>query len=558
MKNSGADELYSNNKILDYLCMNRYDEIALIDLKHQKLSLRQFHPDENISTFELDIDYETFRQERADTCISEDVRSYFLEHTSLDFLQKNLEQNPLFTFQVYQFAGLAERRLKEYQYNYFDRENGIIFVVTEDITTLSEKDLLTGGLNRQGLIHHVRRIVLNSTENENFAILYFNIKDFKAINELFGVGGGDDVLRYFNQELCNSTMHPYVVARIEADHFACLVKRENLDYQELIRICQSCFLQEEKKYSIYARCGIYFIEDKLMSVNQMCDRAKLAKEYIQDEFVQPYAVFDRYMRNAYIDRTEALADLNRALDNHEFEIYYQPVFHATTQKIVSAEALIRWNHPEKGFISPAVFIPAFEEGGHISKVDLFVAKEVQHFIEERYANHKFLVPISINLSWMDFYDKNMMQTILNSLRGNDVCHNYLRFEVTETSYAIMAENNKLVLETLKDIGAKILLDDFGSGYSSFSTIQNYDFDTIKLDMGFVQKIKKNKKTEQIIQTIIDMAHHVNATVIAEGAETADQVEFLTRNACDYIQGYYFSKPLPQKDFIELLEKKGEM
>lgn len=555
-KHMETEHLFPTTKVLDYLCRNNYDEIAFIDLKQNTISLRQFHNGQGDATTDARLDYDSFREKRAADCLSDEVRQYFLAHSATDYLLEDLRHNETSTFQVYQFAGKAERRLKRYRYRYFDAEKNIIFSVMEDITTISEHDLLTGGLNRQGLIHNVRRIVINSSDAEQFALLFFNIKDFKAINELLGVDGGDNVLRYFNKRLVESSMHPYVVSRIEADHFVCLIRQEDLDYDELARLCQINLSEANKKYNGYARCGIYLIEDKFMSLNQMCDRAKLAKDFIRDEFVKPYAVFNHTMQEKYIDQTEALSDLNRALDNHEFEVYYQPVFDTFSEKIVSAEALIRWNHPQKGFISPGVFIPAFEKGGHISKLDLYVALDVLHFISERLKAGKPVVPVSINLSWMDFYDENIMNTILDVLRGNAELCNYIRFEITETSYAIMADNNKNLLDTFQNLGAKILLDDFGSGYSSFSTIQNYDFDIIKLDMGFVQKIEKNEKTESIIHSIIDMAHHMNAAVIAEGAETAEQVTFLVHNDCDYIQGFYFSRPLPVQEFVTLLEEKS--
>lgn len=160
----------------------------------------------------------------------------------------------------------------------------------------------------------------------------------------------------------------------------------------------------------------------------------------------------------------------------------------------------------------------------------------------------------MNLSWMDFYDTKMIDWILDDLQQNPTPQNVVRYEITETSYAAIAENRQNVLDEFKSRNAKIMLDDFGSGYSSFSMLQSYDFDILKLDMGFVIKIESSEKTREIIKSIIGMAHRIGAKIVAEGAETDQQVEFLKENDCDYIQGYYFSKPLPQKEFEAYVEE----
>lgn len=228
------------------------------------------------------------------------------------------------------------------------------------------------------------------------------------------------------------------------------------------------------------------------------------------------------------------------------------MFDAYTGELASAEALIRWNYPQHGLLSPGIFIPVLEESGHISQVDHFVLDEVRRFYEKRRNEGKHIVPISINLSWMDFYDSDMMGTIFESLQ-HDRYGIQARFEVTETSCAAMYVHEVNVIAALQEAGAMVLLDDFGSGYSSFSTFSNYNFDIIKLDMGFVQKIGTDDKIKSIIHSIIDMSHHMNAKVIAEGVETHEQLDFLSRHGCDYIQGFYFSKPVPQKEFEAMLE-----
>lgn len=311
-----------------------------------------------------------------------------------------------------------------------------------------------------------------------------------------------------------------------------------------------------RSLDLYGVCCILKIsdEDRNSSVGNMCGAARMALDYIEDEYVKPYVVFDEKMRTQYIERTETAAELGAAIENNEFKVYYQPVYDLKTGKIASAEALVRWQRNEGNMVSPGQFIPVLEENGRISQMDLFVERTVKEFLEQRFAEKLPIVPVSMNMSQMDFYDKDMMAAVLLDVSNTTVPMDFTRFEVTETAYSTVAENNRNALLDMKRIGVKFYLDDFGSGYSSFSTIRDFDFDVIKLDMGFVQKIGTSIKADGVIWSIITMAHTIGTKVVAEGAETQEQVDFLKDCGCDYIQGYYYSKPLPEHEFAELLNK----
>lgn len=437
-----------------------------------------------------------------------------------------------------------------------DYENIIIIDAREDITEFSEKDVLTGGYNRRGFIRITERLLNEVPDRTKYAVLFFNVKNFKAVNELFGVESGDVVLQNIFRTLTHSKLSPVITARVESDHFVCLVENKNLDFEELTSVCDNKFVKDGKCMNLIIRCGIFYVEEKPMKISGMIDRAKLAKRYITDEYVQPYMVYDHSMQVAYIDKAKLAGELQEGIAKEQFKVYYQPVIDTKTGKIASAEALIRWIHPDKGFISPALFIPALEENGHISELDFYVLKKVWQFINDRCENNKFVVPISVNLSWMDFYDEIMMEKILKEMdrfRENGREH-MARFEITETSYAAIRENRSGILESLRIKNAKILLDDFGSGFSSFGMLQDYDFDILKIDMSFIRKIGENPKTKSIVHSIIGMAHEIGIKTVAEGVETEEQVSFLRQSGCDYIQGYYYSKPLPEEEFVEFLEK----
>ena len=221
--------------------------------------------------------------------------------------------------------------------------------------------------------------------------------------------------------------------------------------------------------------------------------------------------------------------------------------------------MVRWIHPEYGFISPDRFIPGLEETGLVSKLDMYVFSETSRFIKERSDNNQFIVPISTNLSWMDFYDTNMLDNLLVNLKQEGGPHGYVRFEVTETSYAGMAEKNHSVLKAFKDAGASILIDDFGSGFSSLKMVKNIVSDTIKLDKSIIDGVGSDDKNNEIIVShIIKMIRCLGTEVLAEGVETKEQAAFLRDNGCDLIQGYLYGKPIPREEFEENWLKKNSL
>lgn len=547
-------ESYIEEKLPELLYNEKYESVSMIDVLRQKYIVKTSKFSGGFAKHK-EQDYQEALQYYAQNYIASNEKEIFCLNTSLSTITRRLSENETYDFTIYQRGEDEEYSLKEYKYMYFDRRQNLILATIEDVTNIVGKDVLTSGLNRRGFIQQAMALLAKNPDTE-YSMLFFDIKGFKAINELFDIEGGDDVIRYFHNVILNSNMTPVLVGRLDADHFVCIVKRAFLDTDEIIKICHNTFQKDGKKINLYARCGIYHIDDRNLKISGMFDRAKIAATHIDNEFVKPYEVFAKSMSERYVDKTKLMGELDYALDNKQFKVFYQPVFDAKTGKIASAEALVRWEHPSRGLVSPGLFVPALEENGHISKVDSFVQNTVWKFLEERKENNKFIVPVSVNLSWMDFYDVHMMESILSDVKNTTLTKGFPRFEVTETSYAAMASQNGTLLRNLRSLGAQILLDDFGSGYSSFSTVRDYEFDIIKLDMGFVQNIRKNPKVESIIHSIIDMAHHVNAKVIAEGAETKEQVDFLIRHDCDYIQGYYFSKPLSQEQFESLLEEQA--
>ena len=376
-------------------------------------------------------------------------------------------------------------------------------------------------------------------------------------NDLFGMEFGDSILREIYKRIQNSALNPVITARVEADHFICLIRKQDLNFDIVTQLCKMKITENQKFVLVFLCCGIYNIKTNEQNIGEMINLARVAKKYIEDEYVQPYMVYNESMKEAYLDQMTLVDDMEKGIRNGEFFIYYQPVVDAVTEKIVSAEALIRWKHPEKGYISPGVFVPTLEERGHITSRDQYVAKKVGAFLRERKQEEKLNVPISINLSWMDFYDEKIIEGILEELKILKTEKISTRIEITETSYAAIREDRNPTLNEMKENGAELLMDDFGSGYSSFGMLQNYNFDILKIDMSFVRQIEENDKTRGIVKAIINMGHILGMNLIAEGVENKQQAEFLKENGCDYIQGYYYYRPLPEEEFKKVLDENGE-
>lgn len=447
----------------------------------------------------------------------------------------------------------GEWRLKEHSFALLNEEYQLYLGAVEDITEISRKDSLTSGLNRQGFIVNVDKILQRNESWEDYAILFFDAHNFKGINDLFGMPVGDLALREIYRRLSESVLNPLMTARIGSDHFACLVEKKQVEDASLREVCKLSFAEKNRTVPVSLRCGIYYPDRREENVGMMLDLAEYAKECIKDKSDCPYKVFDESMRANYIDEAIIVAQVECSIKNGDFKVYYQPIVDAKTEEIVSAEALVRWLHPDMGFISPGLFIPVLEEKGHISDVDAFVVNHVSDFLRERKKRGAKDIPISVNYSRMDFYDGKLMEWTLKDLEERKGLGISCRIEITETSVAAIGQDQDNLLKEMKNKGATMLMDDFGSGYSSFNMLQDYDFDILKIDREFIRNLECNEKSRGIVEAVINMAHALGMKVVTEGVETKEQVEFLREHDCDYIQGFYFYRPLPEEELKKLLD-----
>lgn len=404
------------------------------------------------------------------------------------------------------------------------------------------------------------KALLKDNPDKQFAFLRLDIDRFKLINSFFGTAYGDRLLKRVAKRIRDfaKTTECCTFGRIDADVFGIFTPYQGKE--ETVKQIEQA-VEDMKKlsasYNIMIVYGVYVVTDRSLPISFMCDRAALAAKTVKGHYMKSYAFYDDKMRLSIENEQNIINEMSDALENNEFVPYYQPKYDVKTNKPVGAEALARWIHPTKGFISPGVFIPIFEKNGFISKLDFYIWECVCKQLKEWKDKGVPLFPVSVNVSRVNLYNPNLSKIIIELTKKYDVEPKYFNIEITESVYTddnVMIDD---ITSQLRNNGFTILMDDFGSGYSSLNVLKDVQVDMLKMDMMFMFKAKYDGRAETIISSVIRMAKWLNIPVIAEGVDKAEQVEFLKSVGCDYIQGFYFSKPLPVAEYEKLISDQEE-
>ena len=500
------------------------------------------------------IPYSEWRKETADSFAYDYDRSRFTRSTLLETLRYKVRDHQRYSFVAHKHEDGSQESVVKYTFISLGKEAKFILATQQEITHNLEHDILTGGLNRAGLMRELQTKIEMSAATQNLVILFFNIQSFRLINELYGDEVGDKVLQYMYTAMVYSDLCPISYARMESDNFVCLVRKEYFDTEVITQLCHQECMVDHLKIQFRCLCGIYMVKDALVPPVTACNRAKLAMTYINDQYIKPWMIFEDYMQNTYFSDTEILKKFDDALDNNEFVPYYQPIVETSTGRVVMAEALVRWISPEHGIVSPAVFIPILERHGGLSRIDRLMENRIFQVQKRRYEQGLPVIPIDINISWVDFSDNGFVDQLFKHIEDPSLPNNLLRYEITESALSEIAENRLDVLSFFKKYGVEMLVDDFGQGYS-FGTMKDMDFNYIKLDKSLIDRIGESRKVDFLIESLISMFHKMNAKIIAEGVETDLQVKYLRQVGCDYIQGFYYFKPIDENSFLALLEQQ---
>ena len=421
----------------------------------------------------------------------------------------------------------------------------------------TERDNLTNLYSKEYFLYYVEEMD-NYYSNVDMDAIAIDISRFHIIVERFGSKYADLVLislAHKIRDVINKLGG--IVCRKQEDTFLIYTPHiENLR-KVLDDILDNLFVGNLSKAKARLKMGVYQNVNKAIPIETRFDRACFALNKINNNLVDNIAIYDNKLHEKEMFEEQLIDDFKQAIDNKEFLVYYQPKFfiQKTTPELTSAEALVRWNHKKLGIIPPSIFIPLFEENGLIQELDNYVWNETAKQIKLWKEKYKKSIKVSVNVSRIDIYDPNLIDKLKNIIKENKLSFDELILEITESAYTSDVDIIINRINELKDLGFMIEMDDFGTGYSSLNMISNLPLDALKLDMLFIKEAFSNKKDTKIIELIINLAKKLSLKVVAEGVETLEQLDALKELGCDIVQGYYYSKPIPAKDFEKFLGDK---
>lgn len=416
-----------------------------------------------------------------------------------------------------------------------------------------EIDKVTGLYSAEFFYRHAQ-MELDENPDKDYEIVCSNIESFRVINSKYGTDVGDSLLRYIANYNKENFGEKSICGRIGADIFAVLRTKREHHSQEEVKEMLNKIIKGAPINNFFMKYGVYTITDRGLPISDMCDRAQMAIESIKHQFGYCYAIYDDKFRQKLMREHQLNDYKEQALKESQFLVYLQPKHDSKTREIVGAEALVRWKHPELGFILPNEFIPLFERNGFITKLDEYVWNIACQILHRWQNENKKFIPISVNASRNDFMQENLPEMLFNLVKKYDIPAEMLHIEITESAYTDNPQQIISVVSSLRYMGFLIEMDDFGSGYSSLNMLSELPIDILKLDMRFMQQadsVITNRK-RSILSFIISLSKLLELSTVAEGVETEEEVGLLSEMGCDYIQGYYFAKPMPIDEFEKYL------
>ena len=421
----------------------------------------------------------------------------------------------------------------------------------EDIPESDEMKVVLKGITRlRRFRRDVNNLLISSSRGIGF--IQFDIRKFKIINDLYGEKFGDQVLDFIKKQVEELCCENQYFINLRSDVF--MIVREYDKESELVEFIYQldAKISYFKDVKLQISYGVYTVEDKQMEFRQMEDRAAMARKAAKDNILTNILFYKEQFKESLYNRKFIEENMQTAIIERQFLMYLQPKYSITKNEIIGAEALVRWYHPERGMIYPDQFIPIIEENGFIKKVDYYIWAEACRFIKRCKDAGILSCPVSVNVSRIHLRDNECIQVLSDMIKSNGIPKELLELEITET-----ANDQQISLKALqlKEEGFTLLMDDFGSGYSSLNILLETPFDVIKLDKKFMENMMLSGKGRLILEQVVSMANKLHLGLLAEGVETKEQIQQLQSMGCDQVQGYYYAKPMPEDEFFALLEKQ---
>lgn len=438
-----------------------------------------------------------------------------------------------------------------------DRLRGLIEEKTQQLNELAFYDVLTGLVNRRLFIQQLEQEVKALQRNgKKAALMYLDLDDFKKVNDTLGHNAGDQLLVEVAKKLKGTMRSSDIICRLGGDEYAILMMdvTDSQDCQKIsekiITSVSSEIILEGISLTVGISIGITIIPDDSNTIREMLNSADLALYESKKQGKNCACFFNSELQQYASERLMLEQELRFALSNNELELHYQPISRLDSRKVVMLEALLRWNHPERGMIPPMKFIAVAEQCGLIVQMGQWVLEEACHRIQHSLANNDSVVPIAINISAKQLANENFAKMVKSTLEQFAIDPAMIEMEITES---VLMENVETALQQLNDLrnyGCRFSIDDFGTGYSSLAQLKQLPVDTIKIDRSFVRDIEDDHHDRQIVEAIIAMSHRLGLEVVGEGVETQAQLDFIERGGCDLVQGFLFGKPVPYQELCD--------
>ena len=446
----------------------------------------------------------------------------------------------------------------------FTRQTTSDNLLTEDM--LDIKDSLTG-IDRYEVFLKKLQKAIDNMGDRRIAVIYTDIKHFKYINDTYGYQVGDALLKDFVEEMIESNEYMICCSRVYSDNFiAANYMPEDSSNEELRAFIHEINREKEVRFrEKYLNSRLQFCtgisivdkDSRSMDAETVVSNANLARKVAKELEEDCCVLFDHSMMEGIRREVEITSQIPKAIANHEFKVYYQPKIETESLKLIGAEALVRWQKPDGSFIYPDQFIPLIERSGQVVDVDYYVYREVFRFQADRMAAGKKVVPISLNVSRLHLSKMSILGYVHDLFEEYKIPSDLIEFELTESIYLDNTERALELVQGLHNLGTKVSMDDFGSGYSSLNLLSRLPIDIIKLDRVFLKDDTLQDSDKIVISCMVDMAKKLKITSLCEGVETSEQSDYLKEVGCQIQQGFYFSRPVPQEQFEQIIDKNAE-
>ncbi|MDD3797293.1 MAG: EAL domain-containing protein, partial [Lachnospiraceae bacterium] len=424
------------------------------------------------------------------------------------------------------------------------------------IHTLAEQDRLTGLYNREFFMEETKRMLLQNPDKK-FVLVRMDIFNFRLFNSFFGTKAGDELLLKMARKIEEKRIPYETYGRIKSDVFCICAQYDKEQLELALHRAEEWSQGLCENYRIRFSFGLYVIEDRRLEMEKMYSCATEAARKNKKSVNNLFTYYNKKISVEEEQEQRLINQMDAALKSQQFQVYLQPKYSLETEKPCGAEALVRWIHPGRGIISPGEFIPVFEKNGQILQLDYYMWEKVCRLLHQwllKMGKGGKLYPISVNISRISLYNPQIIQQLVSLTDTYRVPRQLLQLEITESAYMSNPDLMKDIIHQLREKGFVILMDDFGSGYSSLNTLKEIEVDILKIDMKFLPSDGHNVKNEKILTSVVRMAGWIGMPVIVEGVETKEQKDFLESIGCTCVQGFYYAKPMPVADYERLLER----